>query len=58
MFANAVGKQRNIFCIAFTAKEDYGKFGSIASMIYSDGNSGWGEEYASPSIRRFNECTS
>ena len=40
-----------IFCIAFTAKEDYGKFGSIASMIYSDGNSGWGEEYASPSIR-------
>ncbi len=51
MFANAVQSSETIFCIAFTAKEDYGKFGSIASMIYSDGNSGWGEEYASPSIR-------
>jgi hypothetical protein len=51
MFANATASSETIFCIAFTAKEDYGKFGSIASMIYSDGNSGWGEEYASSSIR-------
>lgn len=51
LFANAMGSSETIFCIAFTAKEDYGKFGAIASMIYSDGNSGWGEEYASPSIR-------
>src|SRR5206468_5378369 len=51
MFANAQQSPETIFCIAFTAKEDYGKFGSIASMVYSDGNSGWGEEYASPSIR-------
>lgn len=51
MFANAQASSETIFCIAFTAKEDYGKFGSIASMIYSDGNSGWGEEYASSSIR-------
>jgi hypothetical protein len=51
LFANATGSSETIFCIAFTSKEDYGKFGSIASMIYSDGNSGWGEEYASPSIR-------
>ncbi len=52
MFANAMASSETIFCIAFTAKEDYGKFGSIASMVYSDGNSGWGEEYASPSIRK------
>lgn len=51
MFSNAVGSSETIFCVAFTANEDYGKFGSIASMIYSDGNSGWGEEYASPSLR-------
>lgn len=51
MFANSMQSSETIFCIAFTAKEDYGKFGSIASMIYSDGNSGWGEEYASPSLR-------
>jgi tetratricopeptide (TPR) repeat protein len=51
MFANSVQSSETIFCIVFTAKEDYGKFGSIASMVYSDGNSGWGEEYASPSIR-------
>ncbi|MEP6682061.1 MAG: RagB/SusD family nutrient uptake outer membrane protein [Parafilimonas sp.] len=51
MFANAMSSSETIFCIAFTANEDYGKFGSIASMIYSDGNSGWGEEYASSSIR-------
>jgi hypothetical protein len=39
------------FVSAFTTVDDYGKFGSIASMIYSDGNSGWGEEYASSSLR-------
>jgi hypothetical protein len=46
-----VASSETIFCIAFTSLEDYGKFGSIASMIYSDGNSGWGEEFASSSIR-------
>ena len=51
LFANATSSSATIFCIAFTSKEDYGKFGSIASMIYSDGNSGWGEEYASQSLR-------
>lgn len=51
MFSNAMGSSETIFCIAFTPKEDYGKFGSIASMVYSDGNSGWGEEYATTSIR-------
>lgn len=51
MFANAMGSSETIFCIAFTANEDYGKFGSIASMVYSDGNSGWGEEFATSSIR-------
>ena len=51
LFSNAMQSTETIFCIAFTANEDYGKFGSIASMIYSDGNSGWGEEYATSSIR-------
>ena len=51
LFADAMGSSETIFCIAFTQNEDYGKFGSIASMIYSDGNSGWGEEYATTSIR-------
>jgi hypothetical protein len=51
LFANATASPETIFCIAFTQVDDYGKFGSIASMIYSDGNSGWGEEYASPSLR-------
>jgi hypothetical protein len=51
LFANATTASETIFCIAFTAVDDYGKFGSIASMIYSDGNSGWGEEYASSSLR-------
>jgi len=51
MFANATTSPETIFCIAFTQVDDYGKFGSIASMIYSDGNSGWGEEYASSSLR-------
>ena len=51
LFANAQDSSETIFCIAFTTEEDYGKFGSIASMLYSDGNSGWGEEYASESLR-------
>ncbi len=51
LFANATAGSETIFCIAFTQVDDYGKFGSIASMIYSDGNSGWGEEYASSSLR-------
>lgn len=51
LFANASTGSETIFCIAFTTLDDYGKFGSIASMIYSDGNSGWGEEYASSSLR-------
>lgn len=51
LFANAKSGSETIFCIAFTQVDDYGKFGSIASMIYSDGNSGWGEEYASSSLR-------
>jgi len=51
LFANAQTGKETIFCVAFTPVDDYGKFGSIASMIYSDGNSGWGEEYASSSLR-------
>ncbi|CAL1519813.1 RagB/SusD family nutrient uptake outer membrane protein [Chitinophaga sp. MM2321] len=51
LFANAINGSETIFCVAFTEVEDYHKFGSIASMIFSDGNSGWGEEYASASLR-------
>ncbi|PWV56125.1 RagB/SusD family nutrient uptake outer membrane protein [Chitinophaga sp. S165] len=51
MFANAMGSRETILCVAFTPVDDYGKAGSIASMIYSDGNSGWGEEFASQSLR-------
>jgi hypothetical protein len=51
LFANATTSKETIFCVAFTQVDNYGKFGSIASMIYSDGNSGWGEEYASSSLR-------
>lgn len=49
-FANATSRPETIFCIAFTDVDNYGK-ASIASMLYSDGNSGWGEEYASQSLR-------
>ncbi len=51
LFRDAQASSETIFCIAFTSREDYGKFGSIASMMYSDGNSGWGEEFASTSLR-------
>ncbi|HEY9262408.1 RagB/SusD family nutrient uptake outer membrane protein [Chitinophaga sp.] len=52
LFANAITGSETIFCVAFSKEsDDYGKFGSIASMIFSDGNSGWGEEFASASLR-------
>ena len=50
-FPNALSRNETIFAIAFTPADNRGKFGSIASMIYSDGNSGWGEEFASESLR-------
>lgn len=50
-FPNALSRSETIFAIAFTPADNRGKFGSIASMIYSDGNSGWGEEFASKSLR-------
>ncbi len=50
-FPNAIARDETIFLIAYTQQDNRGKFGSIASMIYSDGNSGWGEEFASQSIR-------
>ena len=51
LFQNAPASSETIFSIAFTSLDDYGKFGSIASMMYSDGNSGWGEEFATSSLR-------
>jgi hypothetical protein len=51
LFANAQTDKETIFCIAFTPLDDYGKTGSIASMYYSNGNSGYGEEYASQPLR-------
>lgn len=51
LFRNAQGSTETIFCVAFTPVDDYGKNGSVASMLYSDGNSGWGEEFASSSLR-------
>ena len=51
LFANALNHDETIFAIAFTPNDNRGKFGSIASMLYSDGNSGWGEEFASPVYR-------
>jgi len=51
LFANAQANSETIFCIAFTTLDDYGKFGSVASQYYSNGNSGWGEEYASQPLR-------
>lgn len=51
LFSNAAANSETIFCIAFTTLDDYGKLGSIASQYYSNGNSGWGEEYASQPLR-------
>jgi hypothetical protein len=50
-FPNAATSPETIFLVAFTTSDNKGKFGSIASMIYSDGNSGWGEEFVSQSLR-------
>ncbi len=50
-FATAINNNETIWLIAFTPLDNRGKGGSIASMLYSDGNSGWGEEFASPSYR-------
>jgi len=50
-FANTLNSNETIWAIAFTPVDNRGKFGSIASMIYSDGNSGWGEEFASQNYR-------
>jgi starch-binding outer membrane protein, SusD/RagB family len=51
MFPNALESIETIFAIGMTQSDNRGKFGSIASMIYSDGNSGWGEEFASSDYR-------
>jgi len=51
LFANALSHPETIWAIAFTPADNRGKFGSIASMLYSDGNSGWGEEFASVPYR-------
>ncbi len=51
LFPNAISSNEVIFLVAFTPADNRGKFGSIASMYYSDGNSGWGEEFASPSLQ-------
>lgn len=50
-FPSAASSTETIFLVAFTTADNKGKFGSISSMIYSDGNSGWGEEFASQSLR-------
>jgi hypothetical protein len=50
-FRNAPASLETIWCVQYTIADDLKKFGSIASMYYSDGNSGWGEEYASDSYR-------
>jgi len=45
-YKTALSSNETIWAIAYTPADNRGKFGSIASMIYSDGNSGWGEEFA------------
>ncbi len=50
-FPNALARSETIWAIAHSASDNRGKFGSIASMIYSDGNSGWGEEFATKGYR-------
>ncbi|MCK9399948.1 MAG: RagB/SusD family nutrient uptake outer membrane protein [Bacteroidales bacterium] len=50
-FRAAPSSDETIWCIIFTEVDDLKKFGSIGSMYYSDGNSGWGEEYASDLYR-------
>lgn len=50
-FRSAASSDETIWCIIFAEVDDLKKFGSIGSMYYSDGNSGWGEEYASDIYR-------
>jgi hypothetical protein len=50
-FRNAPTSDETIWCVIYSVADDLKKFGSIASMYYSDGNSGWGEEYASDTYR-------
>jgi len=50
-FRNAPSSKETIWCVIYTLADDLKKYGSIASMYYSDGNSGWGEEYASDPLR-------
>ncbi len=50
-FRNALSRAETIWAIEHTPSDSRGKFGSIASMIYSDGNSGWGEEFATEGYR-------
>jgi starch-binding outer membrane protein, SusD/RagB family len=50
-FRNAPSSDETIWCIIYAIQDDLKKFGSVASMYYSDGNSGWGEEYASDLYR-------
>jgi len=45
-YTHTLESDETIWAIAYTTADNRGKFGSIASMIYSDGNSGWGEEFA------------
>lgn len=52
LFASSLTHSETIWAIAFTPEDNRGKFGSIASMLYSDGNSGWGEEFASKPYRQ------
>lgn len=54
-FRNAPASDETIWCVIYSVADDLKKFGSIASMYYSDGNSGWGEEYASDSYRELAE---
>ncbi len=50
-FRNAMNRSETIWAIQHTPSDSRGKFGSIASMMYSDGNSGWGEEFATEGYR-------
>jgi starch-binding outer membrane protein, SusD/RagB family len=50
-FRNALSSDETIWCIIQNSTDDKKKFGSIASMYYSDDSgSGWGEEFASTSL--------
>jgi len=51
LFASSLDHDETIFAIEFTPADNLIIWGSVAAMYYSDGNSGWGEEFASPSLR-------